>query len=47
MNTVKECKYEDTNKLFQSPQKFDVRIEKLGDEYMEHEVFNLVRGCFD
>ena len=47
MNTVKECKYEDTNKLFQSPQKFDVRIEKLGDEYMEHEAFNLVRGCFD
>ena len=47
MDTVKECKYEDTNKLFQSPQKFDVRIEKLGDEYMEHEAFNLVRGCFD
>ena len=47
MNTVKGCKYEDTNKLFQSPQKFDVRIEKLGDEYMEHEAFNLVRGCFD
>ena len=47
MDTVKECKYEDTNKLFQSPQKYDVRIEKLGDEYMEHEVFNLVRGCFD
>ena len=47
MDTVKECKYEATNKLFQSPEKFDVRIEKLGDEYMEHEAFNLVRGCFD
>ena len=47
MDTVKECKYEDTNKLFQSPENFDVRIQKLGDEYMENEAFNLVRGCFD
>ena len=44
MDTVKECKYEDTNKLFQSPQKYDVRIRKLGDD---DEAFNLVRGCFD
>ena len=44
MDTVKECKYEDTNKLFQAPQKYDVRIRKLGDD---DEAFNLVRGCFD
>ena len=44
MDVVKECKYEDTNKLFQSPQKYDVRIEKLGDD---DEAFNLVRDYFD
>ena len=44
MDTVKECKYEDTNTLFQSPQKYDVRIVKLGND---DEAFNLVRNCFD
>ena len=44
MDTVKECKYEDTNKLFQSPLKYDVRIKKLGDD---DEAFNLVRDYFD
>jgi len=44
MDTVKECKYENTNKLFQSPQEYDVRIRKLGDD---DEAFNLVRDCFD
>jgi len=44
MDTVKECKYEDTNELFQSPQEYDVRIRKLGDD---DEAFNLVRDCFD
>ena len=32
MDTVEDCKYEDTNKLFQSPQKYDVRITKWIDE---------------
>ena len=44
MDTVTECKYEDTNKLFQSPQKYDVRIKKLE---VDDEAFNLVRDCFD
>ena len=44
MDTVKDCKYEDTNELFTPPRKFDVRIEKLGND---DEAFNLVRNCFD
>ena len=32
MDTVRECQYEDTNKLFQPPQKSDVRIVKWIDE---------------
>jgi adenylylsulfate kinase len=32
MDTVKECQYEDTNKLFKPPQKYDVRITKWIDE---------------
>jgi len=43
MDTVEECKYEDTNKLFSPPQKYDVRITKLGDD---DEAFNLVRDYF-
>jgi len=43
MDTVEECKYEDTNKLFQPPKKYDVRITKLGDD---DEAFNLVRDYF-
>ena len=42
MDTVKECEYENTNKLFKSPQKYDVRITKLGDD---DEAFDLVRDC--
>ena len=44
MDTVRECQYEDTNKLFQSPEKYDVRIKKLGDD---DEAFNLVRDYFE
>ena len=44
MDTVRECQYEDTNKLFQSPKKYDVRIKKLGDD---DEAFNLVRDYFE
>ena len=32
MDTVRECQYEDTNKLFQPPQKSDIRIVKRIDE---------------
>ena len=32
MDTVRECPYEDTNKLFQPPQKSDIRIIKWIDE---------------
>ena len=32
MDTVMECQYEDTNKLFKPPQKYDVRITKWIDE---------------
>ena len=32
MDTVKECQYEDTNKLFQPPQNSDLRITKWIDE---------------
>ena len=32
MDTVRECQYEDTNKLFQPPQKSDIRIIKRIDE---------------
>ena len=32
MDTVKDCKYEDTNKLFKPPQNPDVRIRKWIDE---------------
>ena len=45
MDTIKESEYEDTNKLFQPPTKFDVRITKWIDEkklYNSLEDFNLV-----
>ena len=42
MDTVKECQYEDTNKLFSPPTKYDVRITKLGEDT---EAFDLVRKC--
>ena len=32
MDTIKKCKYEDTNKLFQSPQKYDIRVTKWINE---------------
>ena len=32
MDTIKKCKYENTNKLFQSPKKYDVRITKWINE---------------
>ena len=44
MDTVEDCEYEDTNKLFSPPQKYDVRITKFGKD---EEAFNLVRDCFD
>jgi adenylylsulfate kinase len=40
MDTVKECQYEDTNKLFKSPQDPDVRITKLIDENQFHEAID-------
>ena len=40
MDTVKDCKYEDTNKLFKPPTKFDVRITKWIDE-------NLLYKCLE
>jgi adenylylsulfate kinase len=42
MDTIEECEYEDTNKLFSPPQKYDVRITKLGDDT---EAFDLVKKC--
>jgi adenylylsulfate kinase len=44
MDTVKECKYDDTNKLFKPPQRYDIKITKFGDDV---EAFGLIRGCFD
>ena len=44
MDTIKESEYEDTNKLFQPPTKFDMRITKWIDEkklYNSLEDFNL------
>ena len=44
MNTVKDCEYEDTNKLFNPPTKFDVRITKWINEdqlFSSLEDFNL------
>ena len=44
MDTIKESDYEDTNKLFPPPTKFDVRITKWIDEkklYNSLEDFNL------
>ena len=32
MDTVKECKYEDTNKLFEEPEKVDFRITEWNDK---------------
>ena len=42
MDTVEDCEYEDTNKLFSPPQKYDVRITKLGED---DEAFDLVKKC--
>ena len=42
MDTVEECEYEDTNKLFSPPTKYDVRITKLGED---DEAFDLVKKC--
>ena len=44
MDTVKDCEYEDTNKLFNPPTKFDVRITKWINEdqlFSSLEDFNL------
>ena len=41
MDTVKDCKYEDTNKLFKAPQKYDVRITKWIDE---NQLYNSLEG---
>ena len=43
MDTVEECEFEDTNKMFQPPEKYNIRITELGND---EEVFNLVRDCF-
>ena len=29
MDTIKECKYEDTNQMFEPPQKYNLRIESF------------------
>ena len=42
MDTVEDCEYEDTNKLFSPPTKYDVRITKLGEDA---EAFDLVKKC--
>ena len=44
MDTVKECQYDDTNKLFQAPQTPDVIIKKFGDD---DEALNLVSDYFE
>ena len=41
MNTVKDCEYEDTNKLFKPPQNPDVKITKWIDE---NQLFNSLDG---
>ena len=41
MDTVKDCEYEDTNKLFKPPQNPDVRITKWIDE---NQLFNSLDG---
>ncbi len=43
MDTVEECEFEDTNKMFQPPEKYNIRITELGND---EEAFNLVRDCF-
>ncbi len=43
MDTVEECEFEDTNKMFQPPEKYNIKITELGND---EEAFNLVRDCF-
>ena len=43
MDTVEECEFEDTNKMFQPPEKYNIRITELGND---EEAFNLARDCF-
>jgi shikimate kinase len=42
MDTVEECQYEDTNKLFIPPTKYDLSITKLGDD---DKALDLVKDC--
>jgi len=48
MDTVKKCKYEDTNKLFQSPQKYDIRVTKwINEDQLFNYLEDFNRGTKD
>jgi adenylylsulfate kinase len=42
MDTIRESKYKDTDKIFEQPEKFNLKISKW-DQYSPKEVANLIR----
>ena len=43
VDRVKECRFEDTNKLFVPPEKYDVRVDgKFGMQYYAEEIAKMV-----
>ena len=44
MNTISESRYEDTNKVFESPKKFDIEVQSKNSNYYSKTIYNeLVR----
>jgi len=44
MNTINESRYEDTNKVFEPPKKFDIEVQSKNSKYYSKMIYNeLVR----
>ena len=44
MNTISESRYEDTNKVFEQPKKFDIEVQSKNSKYYSKMIYNeLVR----
>ena len=44
MNTISESRYEDTNKVFEPPKKFDIEVQSKNSNYYSKTIYNeLVR----